>query len=144
MIARLAAAVTAALGILTGLVLLFAPLGTRCTVSPSVPAGGQVASSAPMRCEATSMVEAQGLASMWPLPLLVLAVWSLAPLLAAAGVWTRRMSLVSAAMVIEATVLISFGAAPLYVPFVLVPLAITWVLARRTARPIGRSASPTG
>jgi hypothetical protein len=28
----------------------------------------------------------------------------------------------------------SFGVGPLYVPFVLAPLAITWILARRTAR----------
>ncbi len=39
----------------------------------------------------------------WPMPALALAVWSLAPLLAVAGAWTRSMSLVTLALVLEAT-----------------------------------------
>ncbi|HEX9437744.1 MAG TPA: hypothetical protein VGA16_11385 [Candidatus Limnocylindria bacterium] len=65
-----------------------------------------------------------------------LAVWSLAPLLAVAGVWTRSMSLVTLALalVLEATSVISFGAGPIYIPIVLLPLTITWALARASLR----------
>ena len=135
MTARIASVITAVLGIATGLYLLFGQTGMRCstaTIGQTGP-GQPISMFAPKRCESTRMVDVQ---PVWPMPLLALAVWSLAPLLALAGIWAKpvRTGLVTAALVIEATSLISFGAGPYYIPFVLVPLAVTWILARRTAR----------
>ncbi|MDQ3097291.1 MAG: hypothetical protein M3Q61_03885 [Chloroflexota bacterium] len=135
MTARLASLITAVLGVATGLYLLFGETGTRCytaTIGQSGP-GQPVSTIAPGHCESTRMIDVQ---SVWPMPLLVLAVWSLAPLLAVVGVWSTpvRSILVLAALVIEATSIISFGAGPYYIPFVLVPLTLTWILARRAAR----------
>lgn len=132
MIARAAALITATLGIATGLFLLYGPTGMSCTAIEIGQAGpGQPVTTFAPSCEQTRMVDVQ---PVWPMPLLALAVWSLAPLLAVAGAWSGRTWLVTAAVVIEATSILSFGAGPLYVPFVLVPLAITWVLVRREDR----------
>ena len=128
--ARVAAVVTAVLGVATGIALVFAPLGSRCTATTSA-RPGEPASLEPMRCEPSRLFDVQS--EWWPMPALALIVWSAAPLLAVVGVWTHRMWLVTAALVVEATVIISFGAAPLYVPFVLLPLLATWILARRRA-----------
>jgi uncharacterized membrane protein YoaK (UPF0700 family) len=72
---------------------------------------------------------------IWPLPSLAVAVWSVAPLIGYVGV-RRKMAgeasgtaLVILALVLEASVLISFGAAPFFVPFVLLPLVISTALA---------------
>lgn len=130
MIARAAAVITAILGVGTGLFVLFGPTGTRCTatsIGQSGP-GEAITTLVPMRCETTRMVDVQ---AVWPMPLLALAVWSLAPLLAVLGAWSGRQRLVTVALVIEVTSILSFGAGPYYVPFVVVPLAITWFLARR-------------
>ena len=132
-VARVAAIVTAGLGIATGLALVYAPLGTSCTVTAVPAAPGEPAvSSAPMRCTPSRLIDHQK--EWWPLPGIALFVWSLAPLLAVAGIWSRRLWLVTLALVLETTVVISFGAGPLYVPLVLAPLALTWVLARRSMR----------
>jgi hypothetical protein len=132
---RVVAAITALLGIAAGLYLLFGETGVRCTAATigQTAIGQPVETLAPGRCVSTRMIDVQ---PVWPMPLLAFAVWSLAPLLAVAGTWQLppRMSLVTTALVVEATSLISFGAAPVYVPLVLVPLAITWVLARSAAR----------
>ena len=69
MIARIAALITAGLGVVTGAFVLFGPTYTRC--------------------------------SLGPMPLLVLALWSLAPLLAVLGVWSGRPWLVAVALVVE-------------------------------------------
>lgn len=134
MAARIASLITAVLGMATGLYLLFGETGMRCTATLGQSGPGQpVSTFAPGSCESTRMIDVQ---SVWPMPLLALTVWSLAPLLALAGVWSRpvRTGLVTAAVIIEATSIMSFGAGPMYVPFVLVPLVLTWVLARRAAR----------
>jgi len=75
----------------------------RCTTGTIGQTGpGQpVVTLAPARCESTSLAEMQSV--WWPMPALALAVWSLAPLLAVAGAWTRSMSLVTLALVLEAT-----------------------------------------
>jgi hypothetical protein len=138
--ARVASLVTSVLGVATGLFLLFGQTGMRCTAATigQTGIGGPVVTLAPSLCESTRMVDVQ---PVWPMPLLALAVWSLAPLLALAGTWTRpvRTGLVTAALIIEATSIMSFGAGPLYVPFVLAPLAITWILVRRTARTMAQA-----
>jgi hypothetical protein len=69
------------------------------------------------------------------MPLLAIAVWSLAPLVSYIGVRRKvagqdgGTALVMLALVLEATVLISFGAAPFFAPFVLLPLLISTALA---------------
>lgn len=138
MIARIASVITAALGVATGLYVLFGPTGMRCSIGTIGQTGpGQpVTTIAPGPCETTRMVDIQ---PVWPMPLLALAVWSLAPLIAVAGVWSGRPWLVTVALIVEASAIVSFGAGPYYLPFVFVPLAFTWVLARRATR---RSARP--
>ena len=71
----------------------------------------------------------------------VIVVWSLAPLVSyygvrlhASGVSTAGTLLVVIGLVLEATVLISFGAAPFFLPFVFVPLLIATVLALAPSR----------
>ena len=73
------------------------------------------------------------------MPFLAVAVWSTAPLIGYVGV-RRRLAgqsggtaLVVLSLVLEATVLISFGAAPFFAPFVLLPLSISTALALGTS-----------
>lgn len=133
--ARIASVASAASGIAVGLYVLFGPTYTRCSFGRIGQSGiGQpVVTLEPARCETVGMVVAQ---PVWPLPLLALAFWSLVPLIAVAGAWQGRRSIVLASVLLEMSAIISFGAAPYYLPFVAVPLVITWLLTRggRTAR----------
>jgi hypothetical protein len=93
---------------------------------------GVLATPGPTICGRQSLIEAQ---AVWPMPFLAIAVWSLAPLVGYIGV-RRRMAgqgggtaLIVLGLVLEATVLISFGAAPFFAPFVLLPLLITTTIA---------------
>jgi hypothetical protein len=130
--ARIASVTTAALGITTGLLILFAPTGAGCSVEVTMTPGQPASALTTTHCATTNMVLRQ---PVWPMPLLAIAAWSLAPLLAVAGVWWRRPWLVVAAFVVEATTVIS-AAAVLYLPLVLVPLAITLLLTVRSLRPV--------
>ncbi len=82
-------------------------------------------------CQSYSLVQVQ---PVWPMPLLAIAVWSLAPSVTAIGLVRRLrargsgMPWITAGLVAECTVLISFGAAPFFVPFVLLPLLIVTAL----------------
>jgi hypothetical protein len=74
------------------------------------------------------------------MPFLAVVVWSIAPLIGYVGV-RRRMAgqsggtaLIILALVLEGTVLISFGAAPFFAPFVLLPLLISTALALASSR----------
>ena len=141
-LARFASTLAAALGIAIGLFMLFGPTYTGCSIQMSAPtAPGAIATQGPLVCGTKSLVEVQ---PVWPMPLLAILVWSLAPTVALVGV--RRalagrgpgLALVVIALVVECTVVISFGAAPLYVPFVLFPLVLSAELARRAARTVRR------
>ena len=116
MIARTAALITAALGVVTGAFVLFGPTYTRCSLGSIGQTGiGQpVQTLTPAHCDTMSLVQAQ---SVWPMPLLVLALWSLAPLLAVLGVWSGRLWLVAIALVLELSSIISFGAGQRYRPY---------------------------
>lgn len=133
MIARIASLITAALGVATGVFVLFGPTYTRCSFATIGQTGiGQpVQTLTPARCDTMSLVQSQ---SVWPMPLLALVLWSLAPLLAVLGVWSGRPWLAALALIIEMSSIVSFGVGPYFLPYVAVPLALTWVLARR-ARP---------
>lgn len=122
---------TAVLGLAMGLLFLFAPIQGYCqntiTGTLDVPA-----TPGPTICGQTSLVAAQ---QVWPMPLIAIIVWSLAPLLGYVGVRHKMAgqgggtALIVLALVLEATVLISFGAAPFFAPFVLLPLLITTAIA---------------
>ena len=134
MIARIASLISAVLGIATGAFVLFGPTYTRCAFATIGQTGiGQpVQTLTPAHCDTMSLVQAQ---SVWPMPLLAIALWSLVPLLAVGGVWSGRLWLVAVALIVELSSIISFGVGPYFLPYVAVPLAITWILARR-ARPV--------
>jgi len=124
--------VSAALGVAMGLLFLLAPIQGYCRMELTGAPPGVPSTPGPTICGQQSLIEAQ---TVWPMPLLAIAVWSLAPLISHVGV-RRKMAdqgggagLIIAALVLEATVLISFGAAPFFAPFVLLPLLITTAIA---------------
>ena len=140
-IAVRAAFVSAVLGVAMGLLFLFAPIQSYCISQATNPQPGVPATPGPTICGQESLIEAQ---AVWPMPFLAIAVWSLAPLITYIGV-RRRMAgqgggtaLIVLGLVLEATVLISFGAAPFFAPFVLLPLLITTTIAL-ASRPGERS-----
>ena len=131
-VAQGAAFVSAALGISMGVLFLFAPIQGYCMTTVTSTTPDQIATPGPTVCGRQSLVEAQ---PIWPMPVLAVLVWSIAPLIGYVGV-RRRMAgaaggtaLIGLALVLEATVLISFGAAPYFAPFVLLPLIISTALA---------------
>ena len=138
-----AAFVAAVLGVTMGLLFLFAPIHRGCMTTATSTVPGQVATPGPTVCSNESLVQRQ---PVWPLPLLAVVVWSAAPLIGYVGV-RRRMAgqsggtaLLIAGLVLEATVLISFGAAPFFAPFVLLPLVISTALALSARANLQRSA----
>jgi len=132
------AVLVAALGIAVGLIFLFAPLGTSCTVTATAPAPGVIAAPGVEECQSQSVVQMQ---PVWPMPLLAIIVWSLAPSMTAIGLIRRLRgqtpgtAWIIAGLIAEGTVLVSFGAAPLFVPLVLLPLVVVTVLGVRSSRP---------
>ena len=127
-----AAFVSAVLGVTMGLLFLFAPIHGGCMTTATSTVPGQIATPGPTVCTNESLVQRQ---PIWPLPLLAIVVWSVAPLIGYIGV-RRRMAghsggtaLIVLGLVLEATVLVSFGAAPFFAPFVLLPLVISTALA---------------
>jgi hypothetical protein len=141
-LAERAAFVSAALGAAMGLLFLFAPIQGYCMTTATNPQPGVPATPGPTICGQQSLVQAQ---PIWPMPFLAVMVWSVAPLIGYIGV-RRRMAaqsggtaLLVLALVLEASVLISFGAAPFFAPFVLLPLVISTALAL-SSRPDQRRA----
>lgn len=136
-----AAFVTAVLGVVLGALFLFAPIHGYCMSSVSATPVPPGATAGPPAVPISSC----GVEALWqrqpifPMPFFAVLVWSLAPLVVYIGVRLRAggerntgTALAIAGFLLECTVLISFGAAPFFVPFVLLPLVITMVLAFRT------------
>ena len=136
--------VCAVLGIVLGAAFLFAPIHGICTSSASataMPPGatpGPPATFGPQTCGTEALWQRQ---PIFPLPFFAVLVWSLAPLVSYFGARIRVSGsegvgtlLIVVGLVLEATTLISFGAAPFFVPFVFVPLLIATVLALRTSQ----------
>jgi hypothetical protein len=127
-----AAFVAAVLGVTMGLLFLFAPIQRGCMTTATSTVPGQIATPGPTVCTNESLVQRQ---PVWPLPFLAVVVWSVAPIVGYVGVRRRMASqsgataLIILALALEATVLISFGAAPFFAPFVLLPLVISTALA---------------
>ena len=97
------------------------------TSGPGAPIQG------PTTCGSQALWQQQ---AIFPMPFFAVLVWSLAPVLVYYGVRLRLgrhrrvgTALIIAGLVLECTVLISFGAAPYFVPTVLLPLAITTAIA---------------
>lgn len=112
----------AALGVAGGVILVFAPTGTRCTVTQVIGA-----TPSPTVCEQVSMWQTQGAAG-WPAPYAFVLAWSLAPLTSAIsmGVLPPSAALIvtAATFVISLTSLMSFGAFIFFLPSVVVSGAV--------------------
>ncbi len=123
---------TAVLGVSMGLLFLFAPIQGYCMTTATSAQPGVPMTPGPTICGRQSLIQAQ---PVWPMPFLAIAVWSIAPSIGYIGVRRRMAShrggtaLIAFALLLEATVLISFGAAPFFAPFVLLPLIISTALA---------------
>lgn len=132
-IARIASGIAAALGIVVGLGFLFGPLYGGCSVTATSTSPGVIATLGPQVCTGSGIVAMQ---PVWPMPLLAILAWSLAPSLVLVGALRTPVSrgFVLAGVLLEATVLISFGAAPIFVPLVLLPTTIAVVLTLRAWR----------
>lgn len=138
--ARTASAAVTVWAAVFGLIFLFAPIHGGCRVGVrgevEVGPGGTVTTTntvLPQVCEFTSLVARQ---EVWPTPFLWIALWSLAPMLAAIGIWTSarpRMWLVYLALLLALTAMMSFAAGPLFLLFVVLPLAVVTYLAQRAA-----------
>lgn len=131
-LAERAAFVTAALGVAMGVVFLLAPVQGFCRMEASSSQPGVPATPGPTICGTQSLIQAQ---SVWPMPLLAIVAWSIAPLISYVGVRRKMagqgggMALILFALFLEATSLISFGAAWFFVPYVLLPLLISTAIA---------------
>lgn len=115
-------------GTAAGLYQVFGPTYAGCQ-SPVITSTGDVIGREV--CRQASMWELQG-SSGFPAPYLFIIIWSLAPILGFAAAWSvgkhgERMWLGGLALAIEASVLISFGAAPFYLPLVFPPVLITFL-----------------
>ena len=139
-VAQRAAFVSSVIGPVIGALFLFAPIHGSCssTITGSGPPLGSTpdpATVGPTTCFTEALWQRQ---QIFPMPFFAVLIWSLAPVLVYIGVLLRLRgqrsagtALVVIGLVLESTVLISFGAAPLFVPLVLLPLAITTTIALR-------------
>ena len=136
--AQRAAFVSAVIGPVIGALFLFAPIQGGCTATitatpppPGATQGPQA--SQVVSCTNEALWQRQ---QIFPMPFFAVLVWSLAPVVVYIGILLRLRgqgsigtSLVVLGLLLECTVLISFGAAPFFVPLVLLPLVITTTVA---------------
>ena len=135
--------VCAVLGIVLGALFLFAPIHGICTSSAGATAMPPGATPGP---PATFGPQVCGFEALWqrqpivPLPFFAVLVWSLAPLLSYYGARLRVWGdpgigtlVMVVGLVLEATALVSFGAAPFFVPFVFVPLLVATTITFATS-----------
>ena len=135
--------VVSALGIALGALFLFAPIQGYCmqsiTATPPPPGATLGPTATPVStCGFVALWQHQ---PIFPMPFFAVLVWSLAPVLGYTGARMRAIGpttgpgtlVIALALVTEASVLVSFGAAPYFVPFVFVPLLIATALALRSS-----------
>lgn len=128
-IALLLAAATTGLGVAVGMTVLLGPTHVRCELPPLQPGVGAVGSH---NCTYRSLL-ASG-EPIWPLPLLPIVIWSLAPALSLIRVvrmlrMRSGMPLVGLALALEATAIISFVVGPMFLLYVFLPLLLLTPLA---------------
>jgi hypothetical protein len=131
------AAVTAALGAFVAGFTLAGPTHIRCRLPELQP--GTVTTPTVQDCRYVSALQSGE--PLWPLPLLPIVVWGLAPLVVLIGVILitrggRGLSLVYLGLVLEATAVISVFSTLLFGLYVLVPVLITTLLARSAHRAV--------
>lgn len=140
MVAVRAAFVSAALGLAIGALFLFAPIHGYCmtsvTFTATPPPRGATQGPTPPGvtiCGQEALWQSQ---PIFPMPFFAVLVWSLAPFVVYHGVRLRvrgergmGTALAIAGLLLECTVLVSFGAAPFFAPFVLLPLLVTTTIA---------------
>ena len=132
-VAERAAFIPAIIGPAVGALFLFAPIQGYCMTSLTGAPPPATATQGPTTCGSEALWQRQ---AIFPMPFFAVLVWSLAPVLVYYGIRLRLggdrrigTALVVAGLVLECTVLISFGAAPFFVPTVVLPLAITTAIA---------------
>lgn len=139
-VALRAAFTSAVIGLAVGALFLFAPIQGYCqssiTATPIPP--GATAGPAPTAITSCGQEALWQRQPIFPMPFFAVLVWSLAPAIVYYGIRLRLdgergtgTALAVAGWLLEGTVLISFGAAPIFVPFVLLPLSITTLIALR-------------
>ena len=139
-VAQQAAFISAALGLAIGALFLFAPIQGGCTTSITAtppPPGATAGPPSPSVTTCTNQALWQR-QEIFPMPFLAVLIWSLAPVIVYVGIVLRLRgerasgtALVVLGLFLVCTVLISFGAAPFFVPLVLLPLALTTAYALR-------------
>jgi len=132
-VAERAAFIPAVIGPAVGALFLFAPIQSYCMTSITGAPPPAAATQGPTTCGSQALWQQQ---AIFPMPFFAVLVWSVAPVLVYYGIrlrlgGARRIgtAVVVAGLVLESTVLISFGAAPIFAPTVLLPLAITTAIA---------------
>jgi hypothetical protein len=130
-----AALIATGLGIAVGLFVVLAPTQVRCEL-PALQPGIAITGSG--NCVRVNIFE--GGESIWPLPIIPIAVWSLALTLSLFGVLRilgrkRGFPVVLVALLVEATAIISFVLGPMFLLYVFAPLAVTTSLAALAAAP---------
>lgn len=137
-LARMASLLAVAAGLALGVFILFGPTGTICSLGP-IGLEQPTATFSPANCHSTNLVTVQR-DSLFPAPLLFIAAWALAPLLAFAGVRMRfrgqafGLVLVLLAFLVEASSFISMGGGFLFALYVS-PFLFIALLASLRARP---------
>ena len=118
-VALLSAFASALLGLAIGVFILVGPTGTECRTSIVQP--GETASG-DLECRSVNMLQSQR--DLFPAPILFIATWSLAPVVAPVAVRMRMRGsprspgLIAGAMAVEAAGIISMGGGFLYALFV--------------------------
>ena len=131
--------VAAAIGIIAGVLFLFAPIhgicGSSIIATPMPPGAtpGPPATPGPVTCGVESLWQRQ---AIFPMPFFAITVWSLAPTLVYFGVRRRARRddsggtlLMVLGLILAFTSILSFGAAFFFVPFVALPTLIATFIA---------------
>ena len=142
--------VAAAIGVIAGLLFLFAPIHGYCmsgasAIATPIPPGATpgppvVATPGPTVCGTDALWQRQ---TIFPMPFFAVLVWSFAPTLAHVGARRRAHGhegsgtlLLVLGLILAFTSIISFGAAYFFVPFVALPTLIASLIAV-ARRPMG-------
>ena len=142
-VAERASFVSAVIGPVIGALFLFAPVQGYCSTTTSafatpIPPGATpgppvIATAGPTICGNEALWQHQ---DIFPMPFLAVLVWSLAPVIAYAGVRLRvrgdrglGAALMALGTFVAFTSIISFGAGPYFLPFVFIPTLVTTLIA---------------